>query len=170
MADPDRDFYISEATDIAATCETPKGFAELQLITLAHFVGTFSNPALSFGQWSQSNQTADGMPAIPSYHLSKEAMDFRNAVCDSGWMSRFDWPEWMATPEAKALFASPAGVTSASKDDLERMLTALVRGERFSAGTLGDAFDKGILTAIVKRAQTLLSEGKTCPSSAPQPA
>jgi Family of unknown function (DUF6508) len=33
------------------------------------------------------------------------------------------------------------------------VLTAVVRGDRFCEGMLGDAFDRGILTAIVQRAR-----------------
>ncbi len=55
----------------------------------------------------------------------------------------------------RALLEDPAAVASASAEDLGRMLTALVRSERFGDGTLEAAFERGILTAIARRAAEL---------------
>ena len=157
---PEEDFQVSEAADVAATCETPDGFAELQLAALARFADVFSTPGFSFGHWPQPDARADGVIDIPSYRISIDGRAFLEAVRDLGWITRFEWPEWMGKPEAKALFASPAGPARASVEDLGHMLTAVVRGDRFVEGTLGEAFDRGILTAIVQRARALLNEGK----------
>ena len=50
----------------------------------------------------------------------------------------------------------PTRVASASADDLARLLTTLVRGDRFADGTLAHAHESGLLRAIARRAEVLL--------------
>jgi hypothetical protein len=49
-------------------------------------------------------------------------------------------------------------VSSATADELRKLLTVYVRAERFGDGTLENAFESGMLTAIVRRAQALAEE------------
>jgi hypothetical protein len=46
----------------------------------------------------------------------------------------------------------------ASPDDLARLLTAIVRSDRFVEGSLVGAFESGLLTRIAQRAAALLAE------------
>jgi hypothetical protein len=154
----DSDFSISDATDIAYYLEGPEAMIALELGGLARFADIFSAPGFSFGQWSQAETLANGLIVLPGYNLSDEGRSFHKTVYELGWVTRFQWSEWMETPTAKALFANAAGVAKASVEDLRCMLTALVRGERFCEGTLANAFKQGILTAIVQRARVLLNE------------
>ena len=136
----------------------PENISKPALMALARFADIFSAPGFSFGEWSKSSARDDGLLEWPFYHLSDEGSAFHNAVYNLGWIRPFNWSDWMKTPKAKALFASPEGVAGASVNDLRRMLTAIFRGERFCDGTLADAFETGILTAIVQRAGVLLNE------------
>ncbi len=63
--------------------------------------------------------------------------------------------EWLATPEGRALSTDPDAIALADVAALGRLLTSLVRGERFGDGTLASAHGRGILTAILRRAAEL---------------
>lgn len=67
----------------------------------------------------------------------------------------FDWPAWMATPEAKRLTSVPEAVATASADELGKLLAALVRSDRLNEGSLAAANDGGMLIAIARRAKLL---------------
>jgi hypothetical protein len=77
-------------------------------------------------------------------------------VAGAGWVTpAVDWMRWVATDEAANILTDPAAIASATPEQLERVLTSLVRGERFSDGTLEGAWQRGILTAVVRRAAEL---------------
>ena len=46
---------------------------------------------------------------------------------------------------------------TATADDLARLLTAIVRSDRFSEGSINGAFESGLLARIARRAATLLA-------------
>ena len=165
-----KSIFRSRSEDIDhSSCEPPEALAQRQLAGLAQFADAFSSPGFVFGQWSKSDLNADGVAEFPAYCLSPEGRSFYRAVHELGWMAQFQWSAWMDTPEAKALFANPVAVAVATVKDLRRMLTVLVRHDRFHAGTLGDAFDRGILTAIVRRARVLLTEQNSEQAGLPPP-
>lgn len=63
----------------------------------------------------------------------------------------FDWTSWV---RANPLLDEPALLASASVADAARLVTAYVRGERFSEGTLSTAIEHGALDAIVASLRT----------------
>jgi hypothetical protein len=70
----------------------------------------------------------------------------------------FDWPAWAASPDGRRLIEAPDRIASATADDLGRLLTTIVRGDRFSEGQLLHAAEAGLLLAIARRAAALLDE------------
>jgi hypothetical protein len=64
----------------------------------------------------------------------------------------------LVTPEGQALSAGPAAIERASSADLARLVTAIVRGDRFSEGNLAGAIERGFVAAICRRAAALLAE------------
>ena len=60
--------------------------------------------------------------------------------------------------EPLSLAALMPWLQAASEEDLQHLLTAIVRGERFSDGTIEGAFESGMLLAITRRAQVLADE------------
>jgi hypothetical protein len=69
----------------------------------------------------------------------------------------FDWSAWMKTPEARELIDHPKRVATATPAQLAKLLTLYIRADRFNEGFLNSAFESGVLTAIVLRAEALLS-------------
>jgi len=127
-----------------------------RLRLLARHAPTLESPDFSFGRWVPSRTDADGVIHLGWYELSPEAEAFLADVRAGGWVRAFDWPAWMETDEGRRLSHEPDAVATASVQDLERLLTAIVRSERFTDGSIGGASESGILTAIARRASVLL--------------
>jgi hypothetical protein len=62
---------------------------------------------------------------------------------------------WMETAEGKSLRDDRAALADATPDQLQHLLTAIIRAERFSDGSLEWAFQSGLMAAIARRARTL---------------
>jgi hypothetical protein len=52
----------------------------------------------------------------------------------------------------------PEATAAATPDQLARLLTAIVRSDRFVEGSIAGAFDSGLLARIARRAAALLAE------------
>ena len=83
-------------------------------------------------------------------------MAFFDAATRAGWIVPFDWAAWAQTAEGQRLLGEPRHVATATADQLGKALTALIRAERFSKGTLNEALQRGLLLALAQRAEALL--------------
>lgn len=135
-----------------------------RLEALAALVPVLEAPDAAFGRWEAQWEDAEGRIHLP-YFVPGPACDaFRAAVGRGGWVIvGFDWPAWGTTEEAQALRRDPATLAAATPDQLARLLTALVRSERFSEGTLDEAFASGLLARIARRAAALAGETGASP-------
>jgi hypothetical protein len=129
-----------------------------RLRRLAAQLPKLESPEFTFGEWVEAWTDAEGVIHMPWYRLSPQAEAFLAALGEGGWVTPFDWMRWIAGPEGKALSSGPAAVATASEDDLGRLLTAIVRSDRFNEGSLAGAWESGMLTAIVRRAGVLADE------------
>ena len=64
----------------------------------------------------------------------------------------------MQTPTGRRLTTTPTAIAEATSRQLQKLLTALIRGDRFCDGALAQAYDQGVLTAAVQRARDLLAQ------------
>jgi hypothetical protein len=113
---------------------------------------------MHFGEWRGGNADERGVIQMPWFDFSTAARAFVADLGRCGWVTPFDWPAWAATERGRRLVTDPAAIAGASVEDLGRILTTLVRGDRFSEGTLVNAYETGVLTAIVRRASVLATE------------
>jgi hypothetical protein len=127
-----------------------------RLEALTRFLPDFERPGFEFGHWIRPTPDRSGIHAFPSYSLSETGSAFVKAAYDNAWVTQFDWMEWIGTPEAKRLLDDEEALATASPTHLEHLLTALIRQDRFVEGALGDAFQSGVLTRILRRAEFLL--------------
>lgn len=67
-------------------------------------------------------------------------------------LNQFDWSNW----PARRTLTTPAAVASASVEDCYKLLTSTIRGERFAEGTIENAFDREIISAIANRLKSTL--------------
>lgn len=130
-----------------------------RLSLLARHLEAFEAPGLSFGTWEPSWTDRAGIIHLGWYRPSPAAEAFLADVAEGGWVRPFDWMAWLETERGKELAGSPAAVASASADELGQLLTAIVRADRFSDGSLAGAYESGLLTAILRRAKALAAVG-----------
>ena len=132
-----------------------------RLKRLAAFGPIFRDPSSTFGTWH--GMTGAGTllePAImPWFENSAAANRFCEMVYESGWvLANFDWTQWSDSPEARTLLADRKAIASANCEQLEKLLTTLVRRDRFEEGSLAKAYEDKILLAIIERADNLLRD------------
>lgn len=78
-------------------------------------------------------------------------------LCDAcytdGVIVVFDWIEWR--DQAHVLLETSGAMERTTMDDLRRLLTYLIRQDRFAEGTLAHAVDQGWVGGILERMRTL---------------
>lgn len=129
-----------------------------RLAALARHLDTFEAPGFTFGRWVPSTTDADGVIHLGWYEPSADAEAFLADARSAGWVTSLDWMRWLESPQGERLTDGPAAVAAATPEQLGYLLTAFVRGERFGDGTLAAAHQRGMLTAIMRRARGLLRE------------
>ena len=119
-----------------------------------------------FGTWSTPRPAGD-VSYLPQLTFGPVGEAFLAAVGRGGWVFPFDWGAWLQTAEGRALQeggAADAGgaadegdsaVAGATPLQLARLLTAIVRSDRFTEGSIAGAFGSGLLLAIARRARVL---------------
>jgi len=129
-----------------------------RLRTLAALEPVLGSKDADFGQWDASPRV-DGVLHMPYYVFGPTADAFRSAVGRGGWIvAGFDWMTWLQTERGAALRDRPEALAAASVDDLAKLITAIVRSDRFVEGSIAGAFESGLLTRIAQRAAALLAE------------
>ena len=119
----------------------------------AAFLPVFESPTFSFGS------VQGGGDEFPWFALSADGARFVDLSYRLGWVvPGFDWIAWIDTKDARQLVSDSRAVEHATAEDLEHLLTAHIRQDRFSEGHLGAMFESGHLSAIVRRADALLRE------------
>ena len=101
--------------------------------------------------------TRPGVRTMPYVRYGELEQAFHRAA--AGWVRPdIDWTAWAATDEGHALGRNPERVATAMPEDLARLITTIIRGDRFNEGMLLDAFRRGLLAAISRRAGVLADE------------
>jgi len=127
-----------------------------RLDALIGFVPLFESPDFQFSRWIKPPSKEDGVIVMPYFTSDKIAEDFVRTCYDKGWvLNEFDWSEWMKTNEAAQLRDDSAVLEQATPEHLGRLLTVLIRQERFVEGCLQSAFESGLLLRILQRAEVL---------------
>ena len=85
---------------------------------------------------------------MASRDFSEVALRFVEMLYDTGWIVQgFDCGSWYEGPEQQKLYSHRDVIAEADREQLAKLLTTLVRGDRFSEGTLAKAYDDKILLA-----------------------
>ena len=129
-----------------------------RLRELADLVPVLEAPDADFGHWD-NEPLPDGSIHMPWFVPGATEDAFRKAVGQGGWIvTGFDWMQWLQTDEGRSLRDDPAAVATASPDQLGMLLTAIIRSDRFTEGSIAGAFESGLLARIARRATALLEE------------
>ena len=157
--------YSDEAEDILASVEGLEMVEKMngcvrhhKLSAIARFAPVFTRPDFQFAARHEGTPERVGTAGAPRPHLSERAREFVESACDSGWVELADWRTWASSQEARDLNGKPARIATASEAQLGKLLTAHIRKDRFEVGALNSAFEAGVITAIVQRAEALLRE------------
>ncbi len=130
---------------------------EVRLRALARHLDAFEAPGFTFGRWVSARTDADGVIHMGWYEPSPGAEAFLADVRSAGWVTPVDWMGWLAGPDGQRLSSDPSALAGATAEQLGLLLTSYIRGERFGDGTLAAAHERGMLTAVMRRARDLLS-------------
>jgi len=126
--------------------------AKPRLDNLAAFLPAFEARGFEFA--TMEGGSKDG--TMPWSRLSEDAARFVQTAYDDGWVSpEVDWPSWIETDEARRLRDDPAAIEAATVEQLQKLLTTVIRQDRFVTGALASAFETGLLTAILRRVEQL---------------
>jgi Family of unknown function (DUF6508) len=121
--------------------------------SLAAFLPVMDAQDFDFGHWETPGSDASGVLRMPYYSVGPGGMAFLRALGVGNWVTpAVDWRTWAETEEAARLMSDPASVGAASAAQLQRLLTMIVRGDRFNEGMLANAYESGLLRRIVRRA------------------
>ena len=151
LGDKAEDAFVRDA----ATIEQDE---RADLAGLARFVSVFTAPGFQFGAWNHPEPDASGILGFPYCSLSKEGEAFVQEAYGSGWVkgSPFQWSAWKGTQEGRELMENHNRITTATPDQLAKLLTVYIRGDRFNEGLLLSGFESGLLTAVASWAKSLL--------------
>ncbi len=123
-----------------------------RLRILASFLPEFEAPDFSPGQKVDPGPTSQGVERFPYEKLSAPAERFIETIHEAGWIQPFDWPSWLGSEEAQALFEREEAMQTASPEQLGKVLTTCVRRARFIWGTpLLEGFRSGLFLRVVSR-------------------
>ena len=81
----------------------------------------------------------------PVYHPS--VLDLTSALVAVNACPVFDWRNWPGVPR----LSTPAAVAAAPLADVARLVTAILRAERFTDGVIGQTLESGVLLAAADR-------------------
>ncbi len=93
---------------------------------------------------------------MPWFDHGLDASRFINVVNDFAFkFPEFDWPKWAETADGRILRNDPTAVANANAHQLAKLSIAIVRADKFSEGTLAQAFESGLIRAITNRAAAI---------------
>ncbi len=123
---------------------------------LAQFASVFESPEFVAGE-SVVPPSAPGTWTMPYTRYHPGVDRFVALAYEDGWvLAGFAWMEWSTTPEAEGLRDDPEVLGTATVEQLARLITTLVRQERFVEGSLMRAFESGLVLGIARRAEGLM--------------
>jgi hypothetical protein len=136
----------------------------MQLRGLVRFLPALERPDFRAGDMVAPRETERGARTMPHATYGETVEAFVRAAYEDGWVLRdFDWPTWMASAEARSLRDDEAALAAATPGQLARLLTVLIRQDRFVEGALLDAFESGLILRIVRRAAAILEADGEAP-------
>lgn len=129
---------------------------------LVRFLPAFQSPSFDPGEMRKMERNPNGSFSFPYTVLSDQATSFVQAAYDNGWIvGSFDWPSWAGSEEAERLRDDENALARATPEQIARLLTVVIRQDRFCEGVLLDAFNSGLILRIVRRIDALLKEAQS---------
>lgn len=129
----------------------------MDLRELIQFLPALESPDFKAGEMAGMDQVEPGVWSMPYANYGAVATAFADAAYKHDWVIiGFEWSEWMRTEEAIGLRDDGDKLAAASAEQLARLLTVVIRQDRFVEGALLEAFESGLLLRVARRAAALL--------------
>ncbi|MBD3277445.1 MAG: hypothetical protein GF388_04010 [Candidatus Aegiribacteria sp.] len=115
--------------------------------------------ASEFGEWAGGTPTEEGHIQFGYCVPAPVVSSFMNIVYDIPIIIAFDWPHW---DEGRKLANDPeADLDSTDLVTRCKLITAIVRNDRFFEGALVSAFESGFILRLLKSIErSVTPEGK----------
>jgi hypothetical protein len=91
-----------------------------------------------------------------------EVHRFIKTVYETGFLFSFEWVAWK--DEAARLVHTDGAISVCTLDDLRRLITIIIRQDRFVSGMVAQAIDEGWFRMILDRLATLRTDISPNPS------
>ena len=137
-----------------------------RLEALASLLPEFEAGGFACGEWRGGEEQRPGVMTMPWFDLSDPVRRFageaaalvRTARTEGRMPSDFAWTSWARTPEAQTLREDRDALAQATPEQLAKLLTVLIRQNKFVEGALAGDCESGLLTAVLRRADRLRRE------------
>ena len=114
--------------------------------------------AEKFGELHLMDKTADGFIQLPFWDLAPVAEQFIKVVYNLELLPAFDWPKWKNGK--KMLQNKDQDFNVLNIVTLCKLLTVIIRADRFNDGLLVRYFKNGTIQKIIKALQNKVSNKK----------
>lgn len=111
----------------------------------------------TFGEMTAVEKAKDGSVVMPWFEFNDLGNRFHSLghVVGDG-ISLVDWGAWEVKKEA--FLSDFSLISSASVDDIRRLIVTIVRAERFCEGAMQSALEIGLVGTVIRRAAALMLE------------
>lgn len=125
------------------------------LLAVCTFVRRFETPDFAAGAWVSPGHREDGVLQIGYWAPSEAVARWQDALYEHHVVVAFDWTESKWRRQMRRYYADPGLLGQARLVTIRKVLTTLVRAERFSEGTFAEAFERGVPQAAIRRLREL---------------
>jgi len=127
------------------------------LAPIVAFLPELESAGFSPGCWRGGAPGPSGAIQAPWFEYSPRMEALLAEIRRAGLvLMGFDWMAWLDSPEGRGFRDDPGRIEQAAEIELARLLTAIIRGDRFIEGNIAGAFESGHLLRIIRRMKTLL--------------
>lgn len=130
--------------------------AREDLLAVCTFARRFDDPGFVAGKWASLEPREDGMRMLECWVPSEAVARWQAGLYERNIVLPFDWMEPRWARRMGRYHEDPSLLDSAQLITIRRVLTTLVRAERFCDGTLGVAFERGVPQAAMRRMVDLI--------------
>ena len=95
-----------------------------------------------------------GVLSVPYWVWHPEVHRFVQCLQDYGWIVPFAWPSWS---EGSRYFESPQLIEETDTETCRKLLTVIVRQDRFVEGNVCSCIKSGLVSKILGRLRELLN-------------
>lgn len=106
--------------------------------------------------YREAPQDKPGVVVLPFYVLTAIGHNFYEDLYKEGFVTKFRWMDWIA--EAGEYSANDEKLSKADLMDIRRLLTIIVRQDRFCEGLLEEVIESGFVLKILKRLKEIREE------------